>query len=223
MISTPAGMARSSISISRSSSSPSRSILRNFCGSRQSRGVCRLVGGEAHHARLRQQRIEHALLGGIQRALAHLGHFLLAGHLHGDVRQLLDDRVDVAADIADLGELGGLHLHERRVRQLRQAPRDLGLADPGRSDHQDVLRRDLLAQRLLHLHAAPAVAQRDGHGALGRGLPDDVLVEFLDDLLRGVRASLMMFRHPAPWRCSVLDLDDQVAVGIDADVGGDVE
>jgi hypothetical protein len=70
-----------------------------------------------------------------------------------------------------------------RVGQPRQAPRDLGLADAGRPDHQDVLRRDLVAQRLGHLLAAPAVAQRDGDGALGGRLADDVLVEFVDDFL----------------------------------------
>ena len=41
-----------------------------------------------------------------------------------------------------------------------------------------------LAQRLVDLLAAPAVAQRDRDGALGVGLADDVLVEFGDDLLR---------------------------------------
>ena len=126
--------------------------------------------------------VEHPLLGGIERALAHLGHLLLARHLHRDVRQLLHDRVDVAADVADLGELGGLDLDERRIGELGQTPRDLGLADPGRADHEDVLGRDLLAQRLTHLHAAPAVAQRDRHRALGGVLADDVLVQLLDDL-----------------------------------------
>jgi hypothetical protein len=75
-----------------------------------------------------------------------------------------------------------LDLDERRVGELRQAPRDFGLADAGRTDHEDVLGRDLLAQRLLYLHATPAVAQRNGHGALGRVLADDVLVELLNDL-----------------------------------------
>ena len=117
-------------------------------------------------------------------ALAHLRHLLLARHLDGDVGQILDDRVDVAADVADLGELGGLDLDERRVGQPRQAARDLGLAARRRADHQDVLRRDFLAQRLLDLHAPPAVAQRDGHRALGGVLADDVLVELRDDLLR---------------------------------------
>ena len=37
--------------------------------------------------------------------------------------------------------------------------------------------RDFLAQRIFDLHAAPAIAQRDGHRALGGALADDVLVE----------------------------------------------
>ena len=45
--------------------------------------------------------------------------------------------------------------------------------------------RDFLAQRLTDLHAAPAIAQRDGDGALGGVLADDVLVEFGDDFFRG--------------------------------------
>ncbi|WZB73429.1 hypothetical protein WJ968_26735 [Achromobacter xylosoxidans] len=40
---------------------------------------------------------------------------------------------------------------------------------------------DLVAQRLGYLLAAPAVAQRDGDGALGAILADDVFVEFGDD------------------------------------------
>src|SRR5205823_8694983 len=85
---------------------------------------------------------------------------------------------------ADLGELSRLDLDEGRIREPREAPGDLRLADPGGADHQDVLRRDLLAQRLGHLLAAPAVSQRDRDGALRLSLPDDVLVELMDDFLR---------------------------------------
>jgi hypothetical protein len=98
-----------------------------------------------------------------------------------DVGQLLDDRIDLAADVAYLGELGGLDLHERRLRQPCQPPRNFGLADAGGTDHQNVLRRDLLTHRLVDLHAPPAVAQRDRHRTFGGGLADDVLVELLDD------------------------------------------
>jgi hypothetical protein len=42
-------------------------------------------------------------------------------------------------------------LDEGRIRQLRQAPGDLGLAHTGRPDHEDVLGRDLLTQRVGYL------------------------------------------------------------------------
>ena len=129
-----------------------------------------------------QQGVEDALLGGVLGAVAHLLHFLLAQHLQRGVGQIADDRLDVAADVADLGELGRLDLDERRVGQLGQAAGDLGLADAGRADHQDVLRRHLGAQLGGQLHAPPAVAQGDGDGALGVILADDVAVEFVDDL-----------------------------------------
>src|SRR5207344_1612393 len=108
--------------------------------------------------------------GRVLRARAHAAHRLLARLLDADLDQVAHDGVDVAADITDFGELGRLDLDERRLGESRQAPRDLGLADAGRPDHQDVLRRDLLAQRLGDLLAAPAVAQRDGNGALGLAL-----------------------------------------------------
>ena len=92
------------------------------------------------------QRIEHALLGGLLRAGLHVLALALAGLRDRDLDEVADDLLDVAADIADLGELGGLDLDERRAGELRQPARDLGLADAGRPDHQDVLRQHLLAQ-----------------------------------------------------------------------------
>ena len=85
-----------------------------------------------------------------------------------------------------------------RLGELRQPPRDLGLADAGRPDHQDVLGRHLLAEVVGELLAAPAVAQRHGDGALGVLLADDVAVELGDDLARGevgrIRHHLVTFR-----------------------------
>src|SRR5690606_36432732 len=59
------------------------------------------------------------------------------------------------------------------------------LADAGRPDHQDVLRHHLFAHLAVELLAAPAVAQGDGHGALGVLLADDVAVELGNDLAGG--------------------------------------
>jgi hypothetical protein len=64
-----------------------------------------------------------------------------------DFDEIAHDLLDVAADIADLGEFGGLDLDERRAGEFGQPPRDLGLADAGRPDHQDVFRQHFLAQR----------------------------------------------------------------------------
>ncbi len=149
--------------------------------------IGRLHVVEVHFARRRQQRIEHALLGGVGGAVANLARFGLARLLDRRLGEVADDRVDVAADVADFGELGRLDLDERRVGELRQPARDLGLADAGRSDHQDVLGRDLLPQRVGDLLTPPAIAKRDGDGALGRVLADDVLVQLVDDFLRSHR------------------------------------
>ena len=181
MISTPTFCAKSS-SISRSSSAPSRSCLRSFWRVSASRASARLrLVGEADALAARQQRIEDAILGAILGLRAHARLGLLARHLDRAVGEIAHDLLDVLADVADLGELGRLDLDERRVGQRGQAPRDLGLADAGRADHQDVLRRDFVAQRRLELHAPPAVAQRDRDRALGGVLADDVAVEFVDD------------------------------------------
>ena len=149
------------------------------------RRVGRLHVVEIHLARRRQQHVEDALLGRVGGAVAHLARFRLARLLDRRFGQIADDRVDVAPDVAHLGELGRLDLDERRVGEPREAARDFRLADAGRADHQDVLRRDLLPQRLGHLLAPPAVAQRDRDGALRVVLPDDVLVELGDDFLGG--------------------------------------
>ena len=164
--------------MSLSSSRPSRSFLRNAW-----RAV--LSAGRLRGARLRNQHVEDALLGGVLGAGADLAHLGLARLLDGQFREVADDGVDVLAHVADLGELGRFDLDEGRIGEPRQPARDLGLAHAGGADHQDVLGRDLAAQLLVDLLAAPAVAQGDRDGALGIGLADDVAIEFGDDFLRG--------------------------------------
>ena len=131
------------------------------------------------------QRIDHALLGIQLRLGLDLFSLGVADEPDAGFQQIANDLIDVAADIADLGEFGGLDLDEGRAGKLGEAARDLGLADAGRPDHQDVLGQNLLAQLLVELLPAPAVAERNGDGALGVALADDVAVELGDDLTRG--------------------------------------
>ena len=152
-----------------------------------------LVGAQALAERLARRRrriwadqgVEHALL----RVLLGLCLDLLAPRLarqgDADLDQVAHDGIDVAADVADLGELGGLHLEEGRAGELGQPARDLGLAAAGRADHQDVLRQHLFLEVAGELLAPPAVPERDGDGALGVLLADDVAVELGDDLAGG--------------------------------------
>ena len=145
----------------------------------------RCVGAEPHRRPgRRQQNVEDTVLGGIHRAVAHFPGGLLAVRFDGDFDEIANDRVHIASNIAHLGELGGLDLDEGRVGQTGQTTGDLGLADAGRADHQDVLGGDFALQRLGHLGAPPAVAQCDRNGLLGLALTDDMFVEFRDDLGR---------------------------------------
>jgi hypothetical protein len=103
----------------------------------------------------------------------------------GFLDQVAGDLFHVAADIADLGELGRFHLDEGRVGQLGEAAADLGLAAAGGADHQDVLGRHLVAQLGVELLPAPAVAQRHGDRALGLLLTDDMGIERGNNRLGG--------------------------------------
>jgi hypothetical protein len=100
------------------------------------------------------------------------------------VHEVPDDRLDVAADVPHLGELGRLDLHERRPGEPRQAPRDLRLPHSRRADQDQVAGQNLVAQLVPHLLAPPSVPERDGNRLLGLVLSHDVLVELGDDLPR---------------------------------------
>ena len=94
-----------------------------------------------------------------------------------------------------------------------------------------------------HLHAPPAIAQRNRHSALGGALPDDVFVELLNDFAGGhgghrrilatgparqmqMEAVAIQLLASARSSCPLSRpqlLDREIAIGIDADVGGDVQ
>ncbi|MCY1172579.1 hypothetical protein D9M73_127150 [compost metagenome] len=123
------------------------------------------------------QRVEQAAHRGLFGLVLHCGAAAFLFEPDRLLDQIARNLFDIAADIADLGELGRLDLDERRIGQLGQATADLGLAAPRRPDHQDVFWRNLIAQLGAELLAPPAVAHRDRNRALGVGLADDVRVQ----------------------------------------------
>src|ERR1700719_3947501 len=131
------------------------------------------------------QRVEHAIFGGLRGAGLDVLAFALARQCEGDFDEVAHDLLDVAANIADLGEFRRLDLEERRAGELGEAAGYLGLADAGGPDHQNVLRLHFLAQAFVELQPAPAVTQRDRHRALGVALADDEAVELGNDLAGG--------------------------------------
>ena len=143
----------------------------------------RVAGGEIGVGA--DQRVDHSLLGVELRLRLDLLPLCVTHEPDAGFQEIANDLIDVAADVADLGELGGLDLDEGRAGELGESSRDLGLADAGRPDHQDILRQHLLAQLIVELLPAPAIAQRNGHGTLGVALADDVAVELRDDLAWG--------------------------------------
>src|SRR5471032_1738705 len=196
-------------------------------------GIGRLCGffvAETHTGR-RQQGVEDAIFGSVFGAMANLGHFLFAQQLDGGIGQITNDRFDVTTDIADFGELGRFDLDERRVGQFGQATGDLGFTDTGRADHQDVLGGYFNAQFFRQLHPAPAVTQRDGDGAFGIVLADDMAIEFVDDFAGSHGHNIYRTSSKnEPWRWANTDLLGAVlllnglgVVGEYTNVGGDTE
>ena len=97
----------------------------------------------------------------------------------------------------------------------RQAARDLGLADAGRPDHQDVLGQHLLAQLVVELQPPPAVAQRDRDRALGVVLADDEAVELGDDLAGGEVGHGLRPQQAGPRACPHLLAKPAYLIGPD--------
>jgi hypothetical protein len=95
-----------------------------------------------------RQQVEQAIFGCLPGLRPQLFEALVAHHRNRQLHQVADHRLDVAADVADLGELRGFDLDEGRLGQTRQPARDLGLAHPGGPDHQDVLRATSSARSL---------------------------------------------------------------------------
>ncbi len=141
--------------------------------------------GLLHLRRRRKQQIQQALLGILLCLVFHLFQSLFAHHVDGNLHQVADHRLHVAPHIAHFGELAGFHLQKRRVRQLGQPAGNFRLAHAGRSNHDDVLRHDVIGQIGRQLLPARPIPQRHSHGALGCPLTHHMLVQL---------------GHNLPWR-----------------------
>jgi hypothetical protein len=85
-------------------------------------------------------------------------------HVHGELDKVAHHRLDVAADLADLGELRRFDLDEGRMCRLARRRAISVLPHAGRPDHQDVLRRNIFREIGRQLLAAHAIAERDRDG-----------------------------------------------------------
>ena len=97
-------------------------------------------------ARLRHEQVEQPLLDAFFGRPFDFLTEILADNSRADFGEVANHALDVAAVIADLGVLGGFDFEKRRADQLGQPPGDLSLTDARRSDHDDVLGRDVFAQ-----------------------------------------------------------------------------
>ena len=124
------------------------------------------------------------LLGQLAGLFPHIVHAFVVQIADGNLDQIAHDRLDIATDVPNLGELGRLDLDEWRIHHLRHAPGDLGLANTGGTDHQNVARMNLLAQLVRQQTTPVTIAQCDRHRPLGVVLPNDVQIELAHDLGR---------------------------------------
>ena len=80
-----------------------------------------------------------------------------------------------------------------------QTARNFSFAHASGPNHDDVLGNDFFGQSREKLLAAHAVAQRNGHGALGVLLADDMLVELGDDFARSELVERELFFFSVAW------------------------
>ena len=129
------------------------------------------------------QNVQNALFSSILGSDAYLGFLRLSGLLDSDVGQVADDCIHILAHITNFGELGGFDLDEGGIRQTRQTAGNFGFPHASGTNHQDIFRCNFTTQRSIHHLPTPAVAQGNGHRALGLRLPDDVFIQFGNDVL----------------------------------------
>src|SRR5258706_269158 len=166
--------------------SKSISLLASSCVSRRRASfteTCRPRRGLLFGDHVLAQDVEDALFRLLRRLLTHLRHALVMHHADRRVHEIAHNRIDIAADIADLREFGGLNFDEGCVGELGQPARDFRFAYPSRPNHEDVLRRDLRLYLDGQREAAIAVTQRNSYRPLRLVLPNNIAVQLPNNML----------------------------------------
>jgi hypothetical protein len=125
----------------------------------------------AGRRRGRERGARPAVLGGLAGAGPDLGGLLLADEGDRGLDQIADHRLDVAADVADLGELVASTLTNGRLRERASRRAISVFPTPVGPIMMMFFGVDLVAQLAATLLPAPAVAERDGDRALGARWP----------------------------------------------------
>ena len=101
----------------------------------------------------------------------------------GGVEQLEEQVLDIFADVAGLGEGGGVADGEGDIEDLGQGAGEQGLAAAGRADQEDVALIDFDVGVAFIADAEPfvVVMDSDGEDFLGAVLADHVLIDFFLD------------------------------------------
>src|SRR5205085_8087654 len=101
------------------------------------------------------------------------------------LQQLLDDVLDILADVARFGERGRVGDDERHIEEPRQRLREQRLAGARRTNKEDVAFGELDVV-FLDRRVEPLIVVVDGHreDLFGEILADHVLIEDLADLVR---------------------------------------
>ena len=103
----------------------------------------------------------------------------------GRLHEVAHEVLDIAADIAGLGKLRRVGLHERHADELGDAAHEVGFADAGGAEEDDVLLGVVALAQLGAVealaHVVVVVADGDGEDLLGVVLFDDEAVEVVAD------------------------------------------
>ena len=112
------------------------------------------------------------------------------------MQQLLDDVLDILADITCFGQRGGIGHGKWHIQQASQCLGQQGLAATCRSNQQNVGFTQLDAiSRITTAQTLVVVVNRYRQHLLRMLLPDDIVIQMSTDLVRSRQGTFILARH----------------------------